>query len=374
MTKTNYKAEYKRAKEHISELQSQITTLKDRLDVLRKAKNQTILKTEIINRDISEPVFGQNAPIPAIPVEEKIIEVERKVSTIDAGVNTVDVFLLSPPSPSEEVAQPKRRQRIRVKENWAQCKIFTDNKSSQASFVQTCHCEGVGNDSDAKPQGSPAPKTLSTLSNATAGPNSSTPAAPEPQIISKAKTKDFISSDAHVAEIAVLEAAFKSERDKQRNIHAREVSTLKQTIEKLSDALKKATEENVKQTLTSPNGASVFHLYAEEKKRMEEQVRHVNQENHKLRSKLSKVTQELRDKEEEWEENEESIRKHCVETWDEQYRSWITKTETKMKLLRDSNENMQNFIMKNAKHLPFDATDELTIYDEYGEKVTVFHE
>ena len=43
-----------------------------------------------------------------------------------------------------------------------------------------------------------------------------------------------------------------------------------------------------------------------------------------------------------------------------------------MKFLRSSNENMQSFIMTNAKHLPFAATDELKIYDEYGEKVTVF--
>ena len=294
MTKTNYKAEYKRAKEQISELQGQISTLKDRLDVLRKAKNQTILKTEIINRDISEPVFGQNAPIPAIPVEDNIIEVDSKVSTFDKGVNTVDVFLLSPPSPTEEVSQPKRKQRKRVKENWAQCKIYTDNKSSQASFVQTCHCEGVGNDIDTQAQGSPAAKptpSLPQISNTAALLKTSPSTAPELRTISRGKTKDFISSDAHAAEIALLETAFKSEREKQMNIHSREAATLKQTIEKLSDALKKATEENVKQTLTSPNGGSVFHLYAEEKKRMEEQVRHINQENHKLKTKLNKVTQ-----------------------------------------------------------------------------------
>ena len=50
----------------------------------------------------------------------------------------------------------------------------------------------------------------------------------------------------------------------------------------------------------------------------------------------------------------------------------MTKTEAKMNFLRSSNENMQTFLIKNAKHLPFAATDELKIYNEYGEKVSVF--
>ena len=56
------------------------------------------------------------------------------------------------------------------------------------------------------------------------------------------------------------------------NIHSREVAALKETIESMTVSLKAAVEENVKQTINAPNGASVFHLYAEEKKRMEEQV------------------------------------------------------------------------------------------------------
>lgn len=72
------------------------------------------------------------------------------------------------------------------------------------------------------------------------------------------------------------------------------------------------------------------------------------------------------------EETEEAIKKHYVDTWDEQYRSWIGKTDKKISFLRSSNENMQTFIMKNARHLPFAATDELKIYNEYGEKVSVF--
>ena len=284
MTKTNYKAEYKRAKEQITELQDQILTLKDRLDVLRKAKNQTILKTEIINRDISEPVFGQNVHVPEI--EEKLPE--RKISTNNIGINTEDVFLLSPPTPhrAETPEAPKRKQRKRVKENWSQCKIYTDSKCSQASFVQTCHCEGVESAEQTDESTPRLPKPPSPI----VIPAEPTP-APELTTLSRMKTKEYISSDVHASEISSLESAFKLEREKQMNIHSREVGSLKLAIEKLSEALKKSAEENVKQTLTSPNGASVFHLYAEEKKRMEEQVRHINGENHKLRAKLNKVTQ-----------------------------------------------------------------------------------
>ena len=82
--------------------------------------------------------------------------------------------------------------------------------------------------------------------------------------------------------------------------------------------------------------------------------------------------QDLKDQEEEAEAAEESFKKHYVETWDEQYRAWMTKTEAKMNFLRNSNENMQSFLIKNARHLPFAATDELKIYNEYGEKVSVF--
>ena len=84
------------------------------------------------------------------------------------------------------------------------------------------------------------------------------------------------------------------------------------------------------------------------------------------------LSQELKDQEEEMEANEESIKKHYIETWDSQYRSWMTKTEAKMNFLRSSNENMQTFLMKNASHLPFAASEELKIYNEYGEKVSVF--
>jgi hypothetical protein len=86
------------------------------------------------------------------------------------------------------------------------------------------------------------------------------------------KTRDYISSEIHAAEIAALEYAFKAEREKLLSIHSREVSALKETIESMTVSLKAAVEENVKQTINAPNGASVFHLYAEEKKRMEEQV------------------------------------------------------------------------------------------------------
>ena len=83
---------------------------------------------------------------------------------------------------------------------------------------------------------------------------------------------DFISSESHAAEIAALESAFKAEREKQMSIHSREASALRNTIQSMTSSLKAAVEENVKQTINAPNGASVFHLYAEEKKRMEEQV------------------------------------------------------------------------------------------------------
>ena len=285
MTKINYRNEYKQAKNQISELQNQISTLKDRLDVLRKAKNQTILKTEIVNRSIAEPVFGQ------VPLTNDNIHSERQVTTRDVGLNTDPIKVEAPPPPPPpptKVASPKRTQRKRVKENWSQCVIFTANKVSQASFVQTCHCEGV-NESDSSPlpkANSPItntktpvtfPKIPHPTNNVGVRSNVSTPTSiGEIRTISRMKTKDYISSDSHAAEIAALESAFKVEREKLLNIHSREVAALKQTIESLTVSLKAAVEENVKQTLNAPNGASVFHLYAEEKKRMEDQVSAMN--------------------------------------------------------------------------------------------------
>ncbi|KAL5247728.1 hypothetical protein ACHWQZ_G019571 [Mnemiopsis leidyi] len=363
MTKINYRTEYKAAKAQISELQNQISTLKDRLDVLRKAKNQTILKTEIVNRNITEPVFGQGPQIH----NEIHVPAEQMVTSKDVSVNTDPIKEEVPPPPPKPASPvlPKRIQRKRVKENWSQCVVFTANKVCQVSFVQTCHCEGLISSTDTSPNpksNSPTapaktPISFPSIPNPSnhvgVRSNVSTPAPTgEIRTISRMKTRDFISSDSHAAEIAAVESAFRAEREKLMNIHSREVAALKETIGSMTVSLKAAVEENVKQTINAPNGASVFHLYAEEKKRMEEQ--------------------DLKDQEEEAEAAEESFKKHYVETWDEQYRAWMTKTEAKMNFLRSSNENMQTFLIKNAKHLPFAATDELKIYNEYGEKVSVF--
>ena len=274
MTKINYRTEYKAAKNQISELQNQIITLRDRLDVLRKAKNQTILKTEIVNRNIAEPVFGQ-----APNSNDDILPVAPTILTRDVALNTDPMKPPTPP-PAPEPTSPKRMQRKRVKDNWSQCKIFTATKVCQVAFVQTCHCEGV-NDPDHKSNtNSPVPKAKTPVSlpkipnpSNHVGVRSavSTP-VPELRTISRMKTMDFISSESHAAEIAALESAFKAEREKQMSIHSREASALRNTIQSMTSSLKAAVEENVKQTINAPNGASVFHLYAEEKKRMEEQV------------------------------------------------------------------------------------------------------
>ncbi|XP_063692929.1 uncharacterized protein LOC134824880 [Bolinopsis microptera] len=369
MTKINYRTEYKAAKHQISELQTQIATLRDRLDVLRKAKNQTILKTEIVNRNIAEPVFGQ-----APNSNDDVLPVAPTILTRDVALNTDPMKPPTPPPAAPPPTSPTRMQRKRVKDNWSQCKIFTATKVCQVAFVQTCHCEGV-NDPDSPVPKAKTPVSLPKIphpSNHVGVRSAVSTPVPELRTISRMKTMDFISSESHAAEIAALEAAFKAEREKQMSIHSREAAALRNTIQSMTSSLKAAVEENVKQTINAPNGASVFHLYAEEKKRMEEQVRHINLENNKLKVKVKKLTQELKDQEEEMEVNEESFKKHYVETWDSQYRSWMTKTEAKMNFLRSSNENMQTFLMKNARHLPFAASEELKIYNEYGEKVSVF--
>ena len=51
-------------------------------------------------------------------------------------------------------------------------------------------------------------------------------------------------------------------------------------------------------------------------------MRHLNAELAKLRTKNKRLAQELKEKEDEWEENEEAIKKHYVETWDGQVGSF----------------------------------------------------
>lgn len=278
MTKTNYKAEYKRAKDQVTELQTQVSTLKERLDVLRKAKNQTVLKTEIVNRRISEPQFNNHEEVSD---EHMRKEVGGGVREVGGGVREVGVNTDKPPSPPpiaplpEDSPPVKRAQRKRVKEGWSQCKIYTDNKITQVAFVQACHCEGI-------PQagGSPlksglsSPVTLPKIpipSNIVSQHAVSRTATPELRTISRMKTKDFIPSEVHAAEISALEAAFRADREKQINIHKKEVASLKSAVEELGEALKSAIEEKARGALAG-NG-SVFHLYAEEKRRMEDQVR-----------------------------------------------------------------------------------------------------
>ena len=201
MSKTNYKEECKRQKEQIVELEKQISTLKERQIILRKAKNQTILKTAIVNRAIFEPQFDNYNTDNAPPPKE----------TIECGTNTdKPPTPPPPPPPPREPSPPKRMQRKRVKENWSQCKIYTANKITQVQFVQTCHCEGVPEESSASDLKSKAPSPvsfpkISTPSNAVSSGGRPTPSPPEIRTISRMKTKDYISSDAHDAEIKAIQ-------------------------------------------------------------------------------------------------------------------------------------------------------------------------
>eukprot|EP00116_Pleurobrachia_bachei_P009774 sb/3470036/ len=202
---------------------SQVTLLKDRMIELRKAKNQTVLKTAIINRKIFEPQFGNNSNgeqptsptatttvIPSIPPAKQPVK--------DTGVNT------DPPPPPPPPPKPvydyvlpvepepvvKRTQRKRVKEGWSQCKVYTASMMTQANFVQTCHCEGIGNTTITPAPLTPAPSTAPVGRTVTPAQTPQT----EVRTISRMKTNEYISADSHTAELAAIEAAYKTERNR----------------------------------------------------------------------------------------------------------------------------------------------------------------
>ena len=396
-SKNNYKLACQKQKVQIEELETQVLTLKKRLDTLRKAKNQTILKTEIVSRDLAEPKFGgyvgsdsddtrfkfsvgnDCSPTKSVHLDHEMcaykIKLPAATETRDVGSNTVapekdteSEYLLDP--------QPKRYQRKRVRDNWAQCKVYRENKFVQVRTITSCMCEGnspTASSSSSANNTNPGAKQFVNLpcisANNTAAVSNPDPGPIKSRPLSRLKTNEFISVDDHDKEVKALEIAYKLEREKYISAGKKETKTLKDTVETLSRSLKEQMEQNNKKLAGS---GSVFHLYAEEKCRLDDQIRHLNSENTKLKNKVAKLTANLRTLEEESKEAEASIRPHFMDTWDEQYRAWISKTENKMTFLRDSNELMQTFIIKNAKHLPFGATDSLKIFDEYGEKVSVF--
>jgi len=384
MQGVNYKKEWKEQKVKISELETQVTTMKWRMETLRKAKNQTILKNTTVHRDISAPGFNNHNGNGAIETDSShdmasekpcidlntYVKEEAKpvVTTSEIGTNT------TAPLPEPKPATPAKR-RIRTRENWAQCKIFTDNKTCQVDLVQRCQCEGLPiSRAISVISQPPPPSTLPDIKRKQSlePPTVKTP-APTFRTISRQSTNEYMSLKQHNQDINQVKNTYKAEREKLKASHDKEVRMYKQTIDALNKGLKELAEKSVKTTIKSDNGSNLFHMYAEEKGKLEKDIKGYSSENTKLRKQVTQLKRDIREKEDEWEENEEAIKDHYAASWDEQYRSWMAKTDYKLNNLRDANRDLQEFIQKHSRQLKNLVMDQggLTVKDEYGEPMPI---
>lgn len=378
----NYKKEWKEQKVKISELETQVTTMKWRMETLRKAKNQTILKNTTVHRDILAPQFNNHgtngvtvetdsahdmtSAKPCLDLNKYVEEVKPVITTAEIGVNT------DKPLPVPKAETPTKR-RIRTRENWAQCKIFTDNKTCQVDLVQRCQCEGLPL---ARAISAAPPPSTSTLPDIKRKPSLEPPAAvktpvPSFRTISRQSTNEYMSIKQHNQDVNQIKSTYKSEMEKLKVGRDKEIGMYKQTIDALNKGLKELTEKSVKTTIKSDNGSSLFHMYAEEKGKLEKDIKGFSNENTKLRKQIVQLKRDIREKEDEWEENEEAIKDHYAASWDEQYRAWMSKTDSKLNNLRDANRELQEFIQKYSKQLKNVAIEGLTVKDEYGEPMPV---